>query len=835
VIVLAALLLTLFLVRPGVNRLRTRIVQSVSFAVGRPVEVSWVKLRMFPQPGFDLENFVVHDDPAFSAEPMLRAQNVTAFLRVSSLLRGRIDVARLNLTEPSLNLARNPQGHWNLEDLLERASRTLVAPTGKARSEKRPGFPYIESDNGRINLKIGSEKTAYALTEADFAFWQDSENSWGMRLKARPVRTDLNLTDTGIVRVEGSWQRAASLRATPVHFIVQWQQGQLGQASKLIYGADQGWRGTTKVSTVLAGTPGDLTVHADGSVDDFRRYDVFGGGDLALAARCDAHYSSADRMVSMLRCEAPTVNGGTLMVDGSVTNPTGMDGYDLAVNAKDFPIQSLVSLLRHARRGVPDELLADGRISAKLQLRRVHGEKSATLSGSGEATEFRLSSKATSTDLPFGTVPLAISSASEALRPRAGKASLKKRSAALEDAQVTIGPLPVALGKGDAAAVRGTISRDGYGFSLQGEADLQKLLQTFHAVGLPAPQTRAEGAAKVDLRVAGGWSGGGRPMLLGKVQLRAVRAQPRGLNQPISIAAATLVLKPDFVDATEVRALVAGTTVTGALSFPRRCEVVGGCATTFNLRADKVAMDQLNLLLSPASRKQSWYDFLSASPAGSPYLLSLRATGKLSADQLVIHKLVANHILASVELRDGKLHLSDVRADLWGGKHIGEWRADFTAKSPQYAGRGTLQRVALGGISQIMKDERFSGVANASYSISASGLTTAGLLSTAGGTLEVEAHGSQFPGIVLAGSDGALQARRLSFRLNMQEGSFTVQDGELETPASSYEFSGTATPDRIINLKLTRNGAPAFLITGRLAEPRVAAVSSAEAQAELKP
>jgi uncharacterized protein involved in outer membrane biogenesis len=226
---------------------------------------------------------------------------------------------------------------------------------------------------------------------------------------------------------------------------------------------------------------------------------------------------------------------------------------------------------------------------------------------------------------------------------------------------------------------------------------------------------------------------------------------------------------------------------------------------------------------------------LSANPAGSPYLLSLRATGKLSADQLVIHKLIANHILASVELRDGKLHLSDVRADLWGGKHIGEWRADFTAKSPQYAGRGTLQRVALGGISQIMKDERFSGVANASYSISASGLTTAGLLSTAGGTLQVEAHGSQFPGIVLAGSDGALQARRLSFRLNMQEGSFTVQDGELETPASTYEFSGIATPDRIINLKLTRNGAPAFLITGRLAEPRVAAVSSAEAQAELKP
>jgi uncharacterized protein involved in outer membrane biogenesis len=67
------LLLALFLIRPGANRLRTRIANSVSLALGRPVDIAAVKLRLLPQPGFDLENFVIHDDPAFSAEPMLRA------------------------------------------------------------------------------------------------------------------------------------------------------------------------------------------------------------------------------------------------------------------------------------------------------------------------------------------------------------------------------------------------------------------------------------------------------------------------------------------------------------------------------------------------------------------------------------------------------------------------------------------------------------------------------------------------------------------------------------------------------------------------------------------
>ncbi len=835
IIVFAALLLTLFLVRPGANRLRARIVQSVSLALGRPVEVSWVKLRMFPQPGFDLENFVVHDDPAFSAEPMLQAQNVTAFLRVTSLLRGRIDIARLNLTEPSLNLVRNAQGHWNLEDLLERASRIAVAPTAKSRSEKRPGFPYIEADSGRINLKIGAEKTPYALTEADFAFWQDSENAWGMRMKARPVRTDFNLTDTGTLRVEGSWQRAASLRETPVHFTLQWQRGQLGQASKLIYGADKGWRGTIRVSTVLAGTPGDLTVHVDGSVDDFRHYDVFGGGDLALTARCDAHYSSVDHVISKLLCDAPIGGDGRLTVDGSVTNPTGPRSYDLAVTAQDVPMQSLVSLLRHANRKVPDELVAGGRLNAKLQMRRGQGEQSATLEGSGEATEFRLSSTATNTDLPFGAVPLAISSASDISNAHARKTSLKKKSPTLDEAQISIGPLPVALGKSEAVSVRGTLTRGGYSFSLQGDADLQKLLQAFHALGITAPQTLAEGAAKADLQVAGGWSEGGVPMPLGKVQLRAVRAQPHGLNQAISIAAANLFFKPDRIDAMDLRASVAGTTVTGTLFFPRHCEAPGECATTFNLHADKVALDQINLLLNPAARKQPWYHFLSASPAGSPYLFSLRATGKLSADQFVIRKLAANHVSASVELKDGKLRLSDVRAEVWGGKHTGEWRADFTGKSPQYTGRGTLQRVGLNEIGQIMNDDRIAGLANASYSITASGLTAGALFSTAGGSLQVDARDGQFPHISLAGSGGPLQARRLSFRLILQEGSFKVQDGQLETPGATFQFSGTATPDRVVNLKLTRNGVPAFLITGTLGEPRVATVSAAEAQAELKP
>ncbi|HKN37455.1 MAG TPA: AsmA family protein, partial [Terriglobales bacterium] len=131
----AIILLALFIYRPGANGLRKRIVNSVGMALGRKVDVDWVKVRILPQPGFDLVNFVVHDDPSFSAEPMLRAQEVTAALRLRSLLRGRFEIGRLSLKEPSFNLVRRDDGHWNVESLLERAAHTPVAPTSHTKPE----------------------------------------------------------------------------------------------------------------------------------------------------------------------------------------------------------------------------------------------------------------------------------------------------------------------------------------------------------------------------------------------------------------------------------------------------------------------------------------------------------------------------------------------------------------------------------------------------------------------------------------------------------------------------------------------------------------------------
>ncbi|MCU1298908.1 MAG: AsmA [Acidobacteriaceae bacterium] len=829
----AVLLLALFLVRPGANRLKTRIVNSISSALGRQVEVSSVSLRFLPQPGFELENLVVHDDPSFGAEPMLRAGEVTAGLRLTSLLRGRLEISKLSLSEPSLNLVRNSDGRWNLETLLERAAKLPIAPTSKAKSERRPAFPYIQADKGRINVKVGLEKKPYALSNANFGLWQDSENSWGMRLKAQPVRTDLNLTDTGLLSISGSWERAATLRETPVQFTFSWQRAQLGQATKLVRGSDAGWRGTIKVSANLSGTPADLVLKISSSLQDFRRYDIVGRDALALSATCAGHYSSVDQALSTIECEAP-VGQGAVTVTGNVAGLANFPIYDLKLLAHDVPMQSLLALARHAKANLPDDLVAIGDLNANVGVR---GDQTrVTWSGGGETSGFQLKPSRTNAELVLDKIPFVVASgANPALTAsNSGVHSRIQPAQGLPETHIELGPFSMALGRPTPAVVRGAFSRSGYSVSIVGDVQLKRLLQLARNIGVPSAQPSVDGPAKIDLQLAGKWQGFVLPKANGRMQLRSARAEVRGLETLVQIESATLLLTEDQVSIQSINASFGGSAWRGSVTLPRECVTPGTCPLRFNLHADEIATDQLNRYLNPEFRKRSWYQFLPSS-AGSPYALTLFAAGKLTAGRVLIHRLASSNVSANVELNHGKLEISDLRGDVLGGHHSGSWRADFTVKPPAYSGKGNFQLVALDDLATLMHDDWITGTANATYEASASGLNLNDLLGSAVATLQVNAHTVALPHIVLDNASGPLEMSQFLGTLNLRDSSLDFDGCKLETKSDIYRVSGTTSLGRNLNLKLARDGAAGFDITGTLTQPRISPVSTHEAEAALKP
>jgi hypothetical protein len=863
--VVAALVLVLFLYRPGLYRLRTRISTSIGSALGRRVALDSVSLRILPRPGFDLEGLVIYDDPAFSAEPMIRAQEVSAAIRLRSLLRGRLEIANLSATEPSVNLVRNREGRWNLATLIERNAHIPVAPTGKPASERRPAFPYLEATGARINFKLGDTKKSYALMDADVALWQDSENSWGARMKAEPVRTDFNLTDTGLLQIDAAWQRAPSLRLTPVRIAMQWKNGQLGQITKLLSGKDRGWRGGLTLTAKLSGTPESLHIESQAVVQDFRRFDIVGGETVRLSTTCSGRYNAVTSALAELLCESP-VGLGALRLHGSLALFSQPPTYDLTLIVDKVPLTSALRLLRQAKKQLPGDLTASGLLNAEFRATRdvpnlsnlpenarrgllPHQSQapSQRWAGSGTATNLRLSSKTAKTEVEFAAIPLTPVAADSPDVPQRGKLGRSHPSARTSEKEpepaephVRIGPAALTLTTNASAPVNagGWISARGYRFFLRGGIELKNLFRLEDALGLPLARPAASGAAQMDVSVSGPWQGFAVPLALGTAQLRDVRAEMRGLNAPIEITSAALSLTPDAVSMRNISARIASTHWSGDVTSPRHCAAPSAvpisfqgpapnCAFHFDLTADQLSTEELAAWFTLHPAKRPWYRVLNSdSPQDPSPLLALQARGTLHVGRFLLKKVSATQVATQVDVDRGKIAFTALRAQLLEGTHLGNWTLDLSTHDAstgplRYHASGTLRDISLAQVASSMNDAWIAGTADANFELDGSGDSFRELLARSSARLRFVMRNGSLSHITIPGSSAPLPVHRFTGDLHLEKGAWELLAGKLESRDGLYRVNGTASPSSGFNFVLTRGDNQSWTLTGTLAKPRI--------------
>ena len=259
-----------------------------------------------------------------------------------------------------------------------------------------------------------------------------------------------------------------------------------------------------------------------------------------------------------------------------------------------------------------DDLTASGAVNATLVASRETPSDAIHWTGDGEVRELSLNSANSNSPLVVGRVPLALSAS-----PVGPKG---KRSRVSDGTRMEIGPVNVSLGRPVPVQARASLSLADYQVSMHGDAGIKRLLQVAHMLNIPAPAVAAEGTSTVDLSLAGAWADAERHSIVGTSQLRAVRAEVRGLNAPLQIATANLVLDEHSVKVQNLNALAAGATWRGALEISRGCATADSCAIHFNLHSPEVNAAELNQLLNPRAGNQSWYRFLSAS-SDAPFLL----------------------------------------------------------------------------------------------------------------------------------------------------------------------------------------------------------------------
>ncbi len=211
---------------------------------GRPVEVGRFDFSLLDGVRLEAHSVTVAEDPHFGNEYFLRADTLTAGLRWSALLSGRFEFGTLSLSRPSLNLARDADGRWNIERWLPPASPSGSRPgfVGPLAAPRVAHLYRIQVDGGRINFKQLDDKSPFALLDVSGQVEQDGAGRWQLDLEARPMRAGVELQDIGTLRLQGTIA-GTSARLQPAELHLTWRDASLADALRLARQQDYGMRG----------------------------------------------------------------------------------------------------------------------------------------------------------------------------------------------------------------------------------------------------------------------------------------------------------------------------------------------------------------------------------------------------------------------------------------------------------------------------------------------------------------------------------------------------------------------------------------------------------------
>lgn len=827
-----------FVVPPSVNstKFRGNFSESLSRSLGRPVTVGEVHVRLLPLPGFTFRHLTIADDPEFGGEPILQTTEddgsySAAKLRLGSLWRGRLEIASISLTQASLNLARSPDGHWNLERLINRASQTPSAPTAKRRAESRNRFPYIELTESRINFKLGQEKMPFALSNSDFALWLAAENRWNVRLKAVPLRTDEYLSDSGTIRVSGSFDRATRYADIPFHFQFSWDRPQINEIVRMAQGRDPGWRGSVDLFGELKGTPADFVAHAEGSVDQFRRYDITRSSSLFLQVSCDQRFISGSANGSLdFVCRMPLSNG-VLTAQGSMHDPAHFGPAKIAIVASDVPVNGLVQVLLHAKSTLPNDLSGDGTIDGNWTIEH--------LPQTGGAWEGRLTAHHASLKSGVLSQPLvladelnvnfgSISSPRMDCHPLVGDLGncVDRRSpnrAKAPDAPMVAVIEPTTIDRNSKAQISGEFDNHKYQINLRGEVELARLAEIERLLGGRSLLAGAQGSASVAASYSGAWSFA-PAALSGSIHVKSARFAFKGLLQPVYVSGANVNFNgPHFqVQQFAARFLNTDLNLTGNAQGNRDCPHQPLCDLTFSVQANEVSETQLASILQTRNSGLSLPFFRSGVGTRVAWMLQIPAKGTLTIQRLSLRRVQAKNVTARLQTQNGRLAIQHWSGDVFGGKHEGELTLDFSGSRPSISATGTLLHANMEQLATALNDPIGTGVFDCDYRIDMSGNDSKQLANSATGSVTFSWKDGTLRNLHPDDVSAApLQFALWSGKTIVQDHSIAFSDSKMISLSGIRDVSGSVSFDRDWNLTFARPNGSGFLASGKISHPTI--------------
>ena len=764
--VIALQLAVSFLVRT--HRMHAYLVAHLERAFGRPVQVESFGARLFPKLQFSADGVTVGEDPAFGYEYFLRAEQLSAGLRWTGLLRGHFEFGTLSFSKPSLVLVRNYQGQWNLERWLP-PTKTVSSQNPATYGPPSPPLPVnhlqrIVFDDGRINFKIQNDKLPFAFTGVSGSFDQVSTGRWELQLEAQPWRSGVLLQSTGTIRVRGDLA-GTSTRLQPAQITLHWSEGSLADVFRLVHGQDYGARGfftldgSAKSDGAAQDAPGDWTYSIVAHARQIHRWDLTERADNpALNVNVNGHWNS---QVGSLLADQFAVEGLRSNLRGKFRyvseNP---DATELRLDSMGLQASDLLAWYRAFHPDVAEGVAADPYFTGGMILRGWPlSIESAALSSNG------------------GTVRVPGFAEPARIGPVNG---------GLERSNLVIGPVRVAL-SGDARDVVAP-KRRRVALAMENAADLtftQDLKTHAGNVSIEGSISEVEDflklAASLGRQVNHGWEFTGQATAdtqwtwkepfkgrwNGTVTINRGMLTVAGLNQPLSLPEARLGWNDGQHEARLLRVGGFGGNWQGSIEESRNTDEDDPGSWRFDLSVDHLNAAELDRWVGPRARP-GWLQRLLHSFSGdsapstpaSELVRRVDAEGHLRIGRLTIEKLKLDNVVAQGSLRDLKLNVQESTAEWAGGLVRAKINASFLPQ-PVYEVSADLDRVSLAKLPGAGRlADRLNGSASGNLQLKTAGVGREELLKNLEGSgsvnlKKVELRGWDLPASVADGTTHA--------------------------------------------------------------------------------
>jgi AsmA-like C-terminal region len=843
-----------FLIRH--TRLEQRLTGRLERVFGRHVEVGRYDFSLWGGPTLEAQSVTFAEDPRFGYEYFLRAESLTVRLRWQSLLRGHMELGRVVLTRPSLNLVRNEAGDWNLAEWLPRPT-TIVSPGSTFSSDAsryqpvylpaaQPTvrFTRIEVDSGRINFKRGNEKIPFAFVSVDGYVEPDGPGRWRVNLEATPTRAAVALQSPGTLFLSGSLGGTSS-RLRPASLDLAWADASVSDVLRLFRGYDFGVRGNL-ASVVHAETVGDIwNLQARTQLRELHRWDLpmrpdNPAVDLTTKMALNPFTSDLDVLEATLEAASSSAHA-TAHFDWSGTPKTSLPAVGATPPNRIQIFQTQIGL---------NDVLA--------WLRAFHSDVASDVTLEGNAT-------VTAT---FQGWPPQMSKASTTLKsaqlssPRLRvPARLSQFQLLYDNRGVSVSPALLFFGVTGAEGANGSFHLDSTAglaphdpaaFHLTGNLpQIRDLIATASALGWNISRGwDLAGAARCDLR----WPADALPWrtsAVGNIEWgmdegNASLLTPF-LNHPIQHIRARADLRYDSQRIALSAADAFGAHWTGA--FENRDD---GQGWQFAVSADQVAASDLDRWLNPRWRESFLYrvlPFLNPNSPTNSVPENLRASGRLSIDEFAIGSLVLKHLHENLTIGGRHLEVANAKAQFYGGTLDGSLDALLTATSV-YRLTAEYSRVDLAALTAASPAlaPLFAGSASGEIALNFRGTNPGDLLSSlrCSGTAIVadpEIHMLNLAETLRAASlrPGASLFREAVASFSCAEGKINFQDLSFDGIPQKIQGAGAVGFDRTLNLQLSQTASPsserspkfaaeattnAIELTGPLAKPSVRRIES---------